>query len=56
MNLAKVENIQVDQSILGRWFGYGKIIVVGTGGTHEEFSFIDAPYDFRKAVQSQSYK
>jgi membrane protein YdbS with pleckstrin-like domain len=55
MNLAKIENIQVDQSILGRLFGCGTITVVGTGGTREPFTHIDDPLGFRRAVQSQSH-
>ena len=54
MNLAKVENIGVDQGIFGRMFNFGKITVVGTGGTHEEFSMVASPLDFRKAVQTQA--
>ncbi|MCX6835381.1 MAG: PH domain-containing protein, partial [candidate division Zixibacteria bacterium] len=55
MNLAKIENIQVVQGILGRMLGYGTIVVVGTGGTHERFGYVAAPLDFRKAVQGQSH-
>jgi len=55
MNLAKVENIQVDQGILGRLLGYGQITVVGTGGTHEPFRCIADPLAFRRAVQAQSH-
>ncbi len=51
--LTKVEGIGVNQSILGRIFGYGTIIVTGTGGTKEPFYKIDAPMEFRKKVQEQ---
>ena len=54
MNLAKIENIQVDQPILGRILGYGTITVVGTGGTHEPFSCIVDPLAFRNAVHAHS--
>jgi DNA-directed RNA polymerase subunit M/transcription elongation factor TFIIS len=53
MNVAKVENIQVDQGILGLLLGYGKITVVGTGGTREPFWYIADPLSFRRAVQAQ---
>ena len=53
MNLAKIENIGVNQSIIGRIFGYGIITVVGTGGTSEPFKNVSKPLDFRKAVQAQ---
>ena len=54
MNLSKVENVGVDQGILGRMLNYGTITVVGTGGTKEPFKFVAAPLDYRRAVQEQS--
>lgn len=48
MNLSKVETISVDQSIFGRIFGYGTLVIVGTGGTKEPFSQVASPMDFRK--------
>ena len=48
MNLNKVETVNVDQSILGRLFGYGTIRIVGTGGTNEVFENISHPIEFRK--------
>lgn len=53
MNLSKIENIAVDQSILSRILGYGMITVVGTGGTHEPFKNVAQPLEFRNAVQAQ---
>jgi uncharacterized membrane protein YdbT with pleckstrin-like domain len=52
MLLIKVEAISVDQSIAGRIFGYGTIVVVGTGGTREAFENIADPLEFRRAVQA----
>jgi membrane protein YdbS with pleckstrin-like domain len=52
--LNKVEAIGVDQSFVGRLFGYGDIVVTGSGGTHEAFSNIQGPLEFRRAVQSVS--
>lgn len=49
--LAKVETVGVDQSIPGRLFNYGTIIVTGTGGTQEPFKDIADPISFRKQVQ-----
>lgn len=51
MNLAKIESVNVHQSVLGRILGYGTITIIGTGGTHEPFSRISMPLDFRKAFQ-----
>ncbi len=52
--LNKIEAIGVDQSFIGRLFGYGNIVVTGSGGTHEAFSNIQGPLEFRRAVQSVS--
>lgn len=54
--LSKVEAIAVDQSLLGRIFGYGNIVVTGSGGTKETFSHIQALLEFRRAVQSVATK
>jgi uncharacterized membrane protein YdbT with pleckstrin-like domain len=50
--LSKIEAISVDQSVMGRIFGYGDIVVTGSGGTKEAFSKIQSPLAFRRAVQS----
>ena len=52
--LNKVEAIAVNQSFIGRLFGYGDIVVTGSGGTKEAFSRIQGPLEFRRAVQSVS--
>src|SRR2546425_8269268 len=46
--LDKVEGIAVEQGIFGRLYGYGTIVVAGTGGTHERFKMIAQPLEFRK--------
>jgi uncharacterized membrane protein YdbT with pleckstrin-like domain len=50
--LNKIEAIAVNQSFIGRTFGYGDIVVTGSGGTREAFSHIQGPLAFRRAVQS----
>jgi hypothetical protein len=50
--LTKIEGITVTQSLGGRMFGYGEIVVIGTGGTQEPFPNIQSPLDFRQAVQA----
>ena len=52
LNLSKLESIRVEQSVGGRIFNYGSIVVVGTGATLEPIPFIAAPMAFRQAVQS----
>ena len=51
--LSKVEGIGVEQDLSGKLFGYGTIIVNGTGGTRERFKNIDDPFEFRKHVQEE---
>jgi len=52
--LSKVEAITVHQSLMGRLFGYGDIVLTGSGGTREPFSTIQSPLAFRNAVQAAS--
>jgi uncharacterized membrane protein YdbT with pleckstrin-like domain len=54
MNLAQIENIGVDQGILGRILGYGTIKVSGTGGVAQPFPGITNPLEFRKSLQAAS--
>jgi len=49
--LKQVEGIGVDQTLLGRIFGYGTITVIGTGGTKETYAMIANPLEFRRQVQ-----
>lgn len=51
--LDKVEAIYVDQTISGRIFTYGTVIIVGTGGSKDPFLFVPAPLQFRKQAQEQ---
>jgi uncharacterized membrane protein YdbT with pleckstrin-like domain len=50
--LSKIEGITVTQSLTGRIFGFGEIVVTGSGGTQEPFDSIQSPLDFRQAVQA----
>lgn len=51
MNIAKIESVSVDQSILGRLLNYGTIKVTGTGGTGQPFHCIVDALTFRKKFQ-----
>lgn len=51
--LSKVESVGVAQGFLGTIFGYGTLLVIGTGGTKEAFPRIADPQEFRKQVQEQ---
>jgi uncharacterized membrane protein YdbT with pleckstrin-like domain len=50
MNRDKVESVDVDQSLLGRIFGYGTVIVRGTGGSLEPMRNIGDPLTFRSHI------
>ena len=53
LNHTKVESYKVDQSIMGRLLGFGTLIIVGTGSTHEPIRLIDDPLLFRrKAIEA----
>jgi len=54
--VTQVENIGVDQSVLGRLLDYGTITVTGTGATKETFARIAAPLEFRRQVQTATLK
>lgn len=53
MNHSKIESINVHQSILGRIWGYGTIIIMGTGSTREPFAAICDPLTFRRKFLEQ---
>jgi uncharacterized membrane protein YdbT with pleckstrin-like domain len=50
MNLAKVESLQVNQSLMGRMFNYGDVSVVGTGSSLEPLYGISHPLELRKQL------
>ncbi len=54
--LSRVESIGVEESVMGRMLGYGRVIVHGTGGTPEVFNMIAHPLEFRTQVQQQIEK
>jgi uncharacterized membrane protein YdbT with pleckstrin-like domain len=53
MNMDKIESVDVDQSLLGRMFDYGDIIIRGTGAGIEPLRGIDSPLAFRNAVTAR---
>ncbi|HEY3928935.1 MAG TPA: PH domain-containing protein [Candidatus Koribacter sp.] len=53
MMLTRIESIMVDQSLMGRMFGFGTITLRGVGGTPDPFPRISHPLEFRRQVQHQ---
>ncbi|CAG2126851.1 hypothetical protein LMG31506_00204 [Cupriavidus yeoncheonensis] len=50
MRLGKVESVQVKQSLFGRMFNYGTIIISGAGNPQAPIRNIARPLEFRRAV------
>ncbi len=51
-NLNKIEGVSFHQGIIGRFLGYGSVVIRGTGGDHQPVPFIQAPEEFKKAVNT----
>ena len=50
INMAKIESVDVSQSILGRVFDFGTVTIRGTGETIEALRNIASPLQFRNAI------
>jgi membrane protein YdbS with pleckstrin-like domain len=50
MNLNRVESVQVHQSVLGRLFNYGSLVVSGAGTPQVPIPGINDPMTFRRIV------
>jgi len=48
--LDKIESVKVDQGLIGRLLGFGKIEIVGIGGTKESFGWVTDPQTFRGKI------
>lgn len=48
LNHSKVESFHVDQSITGRIFGFGTVVINGTGGGKTPIKMVSKPLDFRR--------
>lgn len=55
INIAKVESVEVAQSVLGRLFDFGSLSISGTGFNQAPIPNISDPMTFRKAlIQAQT--
>jgi len=50
MNMDKIESVDVDQSVWGRLFDYGSVVIRGTGSSMEPLKQITSPIQFRNHV------
>ena len=53
MNMDKVESVDVEQSILGRIFNCGNVVVRGTGAGLEPIRAVEDPLTFRSFVTAR---
>lgn len=51
--LHRIEGIYVSQSVLGRIFNFGAVVISGIGGSKDPFYYVPYPEKFRKAAQEQ---
>jgi uncharacterized membrane protein YdbT with pleckstrin-like domain len=53
MNMDKVESVDVDQTILGRFLNFGNVTIRGTGAGIEPLFNVEAPLQFRNHVTAR---
>ena len=51
MPLAKIETIDIRQSIIGSIFQYGALIITGTGGTKHFINYLHRPLTCRRYIE-----
>jgi uncharacterized membrane protein YdbT with pleckstrin-like domain len=51
--LDKIESVDVDQSIMGRIFDYGNVLIQGVGEGREPITTIASPLAFRNAITAR---
>lgn len=55
LNTNKIESVQVEQSVLGRIFDYGTLVISGAGNPQAPILGISKPMEFRRAfMESQN--
>jgi uncharacterized membrane protein YdbT with pleckstrin-like domain len=53
MRLSKIETVEIKQGIIGRIFGYGSVIISGTGTSNVVFNYVSGPLNVKKEIESQ---
>ncbi|AVA38254.1 PH domain-containing protein [Cupriavidus metallidurans] len=48
--LEKLESVNINQGIVGRILGYGRVSIRGIGGNNVSIPFIKKPMDFRRVI------
>ena len=52
-HLAELTGFTINQSIAGRWLGYGSITIIWAGGAKTKFKQIRAPIELRQAASRE---
>ncbi len=47
----KIESVEINQSLLGRFFDYGTIILSGVGTSKVIFYSVSAPFEMKKEIE-----
>lgn len=53
ITLSKIESVQLDQTLLGHLLGYGKLILIGIGGSSDILPIMANPGIFQQQLQAQ---
>ncbi len=51
ISMAKIESIDVRQSIFGSLLGYGSLVITGTGGTRQAINLLAQPLTCRRYIE-----
>jgi len=52
MKIPSIETIEIEQSLLGRLFGFGRVKITGRGISDLRFTNIDNPLEVKKQIES----
>ena len=52
MRLSKIETVEVRQGIFGRIFGFGSVLVTGTGNSSVVLKGVSNPISVKKEIDS----
>lgn len=50
VHMNQIESVDVDQTLLGRLFGYGDVTIHGTGNTYDPLRAVDRPMALRNEI------
>jgi uncharacterized membrane protein YdbT with pleckstrin-like domain len=50
VHMNQIESVDVDQTLLGRLFGYGDLTIHGTGNTYDPLCAVDRPIALRNEI------